>query len=161
MKRFSIINFLLFQACWALAASFPVNAPFFMLTAFAIHFALTPTRRADSLLLIIALLGVLIDQLLVTIKVLDIGQSTLPLWLILLWGHFTLCLNHSLSWLRTLKWPLQSVLGAIFGSFSYYMGLQVGAFNTFQSIEIFIFSYALVWAILLPLMLIYAQWTQR
>lgn len=161
MKLFSIINFIIFQSCWALAATFPANAPFFMLLGFLIHFALSPSRQADCLLIMASLIGIFADQTLVSLGVLNVNQAWLPLWLIMLWAHFTLCLNHSLRWLQKLNYPIQSLFGAVFGSLSYWTGLQVEVFNTFAPTAIFVLIYAMVWAILLPLFVMLAQQTQR
>ncbi|MFH0265627.1 DUF2878 domain-containing protein [Vibrio rumoiensis] len=157
MNRFSIINFIIFQSCWALAASFPASAPFLMLGLLAVHFCLTPTRKADGFLLIAALVGIVIDQLMIWIGVLDVNQSWIPIWLILLWCHFVLCLNHSLLWINKLAWYWIAFLGEVFGTLSYWAGLNLGVFSSGFSQITFILSYALTWTILLPILCYWAH----
>ncbi|MGO2498178.1 MAG: DUF2878 domain-containing protein [Vibrio litoralis] len=152
MHRFSIINFIIFQSCWALAASFPASAPFFMLGLLAVHFALTPTRKADCFLLIAAVLGILVDQLMVWIGILEVNQQWIPIWLILLWCHFILCLNHSLLWLSKLAWYWVAFLGEVFGTLSYWSALKLGVFTSEFTQPSFILGYAIAWTMLLPIL---------
>ncbi|TVO37833.1 DUF2878 domain-containing protein [Vibrio algivorus] len=161
MHRFSIINFIIFQSCWALAASFPASAPFFMIGLLGVHFVLTPTRKADGFLLIAALAGILVDQFMVWIGILEVDQPWIPIWLILLWGHFILCLNHSLLWLSKLAWYWVAFLGEVFGTLSYWSGLKLGVFNTELSQPSFILSYAIAWTILLPILSYWAKITRE
>lgn len=161
MHRFSIINFIIFQSCWALAASFPASAPFFMIGLFGVHFALTPTRKADGVLLIAALVGILVDQLMLWIGILEVGQQWIPIWLILLWCHFILCLNHSLLWLSKLAWYWVAFLGEVFGTLSYWSGLKLGVFSSEFTQLSFILSYAIAWTILLPSLCYWAKISRK
>lgn len=151
MKRFSLINFILFQSSWALAATLPTNAPFFMLILLGVHFLLTPSRMDDVFLLLCALIGIALDQTFIAFSLLDVGQNWVPFWLILLWGHFILCLNHSLKWLRQLNIIVIGLLGAVAGTFSYWMGWRLGVFDTQFTTGLFLVSYTLAWGILLPI----------
>lgn len=154
MKQFWIINLVFFQACWFLAAFLQSDAVLWMLLLFAIHFILSPTRKLDLLVLPMAMLGFLIDQVLIYTGVIAIESEWLPAWLALLWLGLVLCLNHSLAWLFKLNLLWVALIGAVSAPFSYYGGLEFGAFETSVSLYSFFAVFAIIWAVVLPLLIL-------
>ncbi|WP_016957373.1 DUF2878 domain-containing protein [Catenovulum agarivorans] len=159
MKKFWLVNLVLFQLCWLLAAFYQQQAVVFMLLIIILHFVLSPTKKLDFKVLPVALAGMLIDQILMQFAVVQfVGEPTvIPIWLMSLWVIFSFCLNHSLNWLNHIQVKYVVLLGATFGPISYFGGLSLGAFETSTSQNVFLLTYAAVWAIFLPLSRFYCQ----
>lgn len=153
MSRFLVINFILFQASWFMAAFYSQHAAIFILSVVILHFMITPTRGLDTRVLLVGVLGILADQLLIMFGVIDVGQPFIPLWLLMLWLMFSICLNHSLAWLQQLSLYWVAGIGAVFGTLSYVAALNFGAINTAVTKIEFVFIEVLVWLLLLPLMI--------
>jgi len=157
MKLFLVINLVVFQLCWFLAATYQHNSVLIIVGLLGIHFLCSPTKLADVKVLPIALVGVVVDQLLIILQVIQLPSDstsplTIPLWLILLWCIFSWCFNHSLKWLVKLSLLKVAVLGGIFGTLSYTLALQMNVFNTVLPTLYFVLTLALTWALLLPFM---------
>ena len=96
MKLFLVINLVVFQLCWFLAATYQHNSVLIIVGLLGIHFLCSPTKLADVKVLPIALVGVVVDQLLIILQVIQLPSDstsplTIPLWLILLWCIFSWC----------------------------------------------------------------------
>ena len=151
MRLFWIINAVLFQLCWWSAALFTEYAVWIMSAILAIHLMLSPRKLDDLKLLPIALVGICCDQLLIAVDVIDVNQSFIPAWLVLLWVILAWSFNHSLAWLTLLKpWQI-SITGGILGSVSYLAAINLGAISTSLSLTNFIIIDAVLWSFLLPL----------
>ena len=152
MKKFWLVNLVLFQLCWLLAAFYQQQAVVFMLLIIILHFVLSPTKILDLKVLPVAFAGMIIDQILMHFAVvLFVDEpAVIPIWLMLLWVIFSFCLNHSLNWLNHIQVKYVVLLGATFGPISYFGGLSLGAFETSTSQNVFLLTYAAVWAIFLP-----------
>jgi hypothetical protein len=155
MRKFSLINFVAFQVSWFLCASYQKNAIPIVMILICIHFLLSPKKSDDLKVLPIALVGIVIDQLLIILHIIEIPQGTtssviIPVWLALLWCVFSWCFNHSLQWVCNLSLSKISIIGAIFGTLSYYAALKIGVFNSLLSPPYFICIMAIIWALLLP-----------
>ena len=152
MKRFTLVNLLLFQAAW-FSAALAGQWAFAILTALLLlHMMLSPTRMQDLSLLPLALIGWSADMLLQAGNLVSFG-SNVPLWLALLWCHLVLCLNHGLRWLNNLPVVLVSFIGALGGSSSYYAGVKLGTISTALPSPTFLAIYAALWSLLLPILL--------
>ncbi|MEC4089275.1 DUF2878 domain-containing protein [Pseudoalteromonas rubra] len=153
MRNFWLINLIIFQSVWWLCALFTDQAVPLVGLLFLLHFALSPSRKADARSLLILPLGLIVDQSLSLLGVISFadGYQLLPLWLALLWGHFTLTLNHSLSWMSRYHFGIQGALGAVFGALSYIGGIKLGALNSALSLTNVFLIFAVVWAVILPL----------
>lgn len=156
-KPFLLINFGLFQASWWAAALWNQYASALIACFIAIHFLLSPTRRSDAQLLLVAALGMSVDQCLAMLGVLEFEQAYIPLWLVLLWGSFALCLHHSCRWLNKLKLWQVALLGGIFGSLSYVAAINLGVFTTTLTTWQFVLIDGACWLVLLPAMVIWAK----
>jgi hypothetical protein len=118
----------------------------------AIHLMLSPRKLDDLKVLPIAVVGVCCDQLLIALDVIDVNQSFIPAWLVLLWVILAWSFNHSLAWLTLLKPWQVSITGGILGSVSYLAAINLGAISTSLSLTNFIIIDAILWSFLLPLL---------
>lgn len=151
-RKFVWINLVWFQIIWLIAVVYRENTLLLLLISLALHFLLTPTRRCDLQgVVVITLLGSLADYLLSVCGVLIFANSTfIPLWLILLWSHFALSLNHGMLWLIKLPTYARILFGAIFGTLSYYAGAQLGSVTLGSNLLLSLFSLSVIWAVMLP-----------
>jgi hypothetical protein len=90
-------------------------------------------------------------------NVIYFASPTFPLWLVCLWLIFTISLNHSLAWLNKFKLWQISLLGAISGASSYLAAIKIGAINTPLSLIDISATYVVVWALLLPCMILFQR----
>lgn len=160
MKLFFVINVVFFQASWLLAAFFQDYAALLILVLLIIHFLMSPTRRLDSKILLMGLLGIVVDQCLISVDVFAVGQSIIPSWLVMLWLYFSLCLNHSLGWLRNLRYWQVALLGSVLGTLSYVAALNLDVITTTLTQQQFVMIEILVWFVLLPIMVKFANVVQ-
>jgi hypothetical protein len=153
--NFFWLNLVWFQAFWFIAITYTQQAIFVMLLSIMVHFLLSPTKRNDLVsVILITFIGGVADSILTYLGIFNFPEGkTIPLWLVLLWVHFAIALNHSMQWLTKLPIYLQVSFGAIFGTFSYYMGSQLGAVTLNSNLILSLFSICITWAILLPLYL--------
>ncbi|MCW8996069.1 MAG: DUF2878 domain-containing protein, partial [Psychromonas sp.] len=146
------INFIWFQLVWLIAVYFTEDAQYFLVLSLLAHFYLTPTCRHDFWVMFsVTLLGASADALLKLAGVMAfMDTAILPVWLLILWAHFALALNHSLSWLKRFPGYLQAVFGGIFGPLSYYAGYKMGAVLFPLQIPRTLLILAVIWFCLLP-----------
>lgn len=157
MRRFWPINAVLFQLAWFAAALLTEYAAGIILSLLVLHFYLSPCRKTDSKLLLLAPIGWLTDILLIQYGVFYADQTQWPLWLALLWAMFAISLNHSLKWTMNIA-PLWLVLiGAVAGTSSYLAAINFNALFSSLPTQLLIVYLATTWALLLPLMVILGQ----
>jgi hypothetical protein len=160
MKRFWIINFLLFQACWFCAAFYTEQAALWMLVIVALHFWLSPSRRGDLKVLMLVSVGVFADSLHLNLGTFTVQHSLFPLWLALLWCMFILTLNHSLQWLIYKPLWLIALFGGVGGASSYIGGIKAGALQSTLPIEWLAAILFAAWALLFPLIVMLYRYVQ-
>lgn len=155
-RQFFWINLIWFQLIWLIAVYFNNQALYFLVFSLLCHFYLTPTRRHDLWLMgFVTLVGATTDALLTQAGVMLFpGGVLLPLWLFMLWTHFSLALNHCLSWLERLPFYLQAVFGGVFGPLSYYIGYRMGAVSFPLLLPRTLLILAVIWFCLLPVYVI-------
>jgi hypothetical protein len=156
-NKFWIINLVLFQLAWFCCALLTTHASWILPCIIALHFLFSPKKSADLKLCIIASSGVIIDFCLMQFNVIYFASPTFPLWLVCLWLIFTISLNHSLAWLNKFKLWQISLLGAISGASSYLAAIKIGAINTPLSLIDISATYVVVWALLLPCMILFQR----
>jgi len=151
-KRFIWINFIWFQVIWFIAVLYTDQAVNILLFSLFLHFLISPIREADLLTLLgITLLGSLADYLLTFLGIFIFPDALfIPIWLILLWAHFALSLNHGMSWMIKLPLYARILFGAIFGTLSYYAGAELGAVTLHHNLILSLFAMSMIWASLLP-----------
>ncbi|TWD43353.1 uncharacterized protein DUF2878 [Vibrio crassostreae] len=157
MKRFWIINLVLFQATWVCSAFFTAQAPFVTPLIVVVHFLLSPTRSSDLKILILLPLGLLLDSLFFHFGVFAVdsaiaNQSWFPVWLVCLWIMFLISFNHSLNWLLKCSKVILFVTGFVAGTSSYWGGIKAGALLTTWPDASVVAALAISWGILLPLL---------
>ncbi len=151
-KHFIWINALVFQLVWFMSILWQQDGWPLALLLLLGHFYLSPCRRQDfTLMLGVSLVGIILDSSLSAFEVFVFAeQALIPIWLVLIWGHFALCLNHSLAWLRRIPLALVAVIGAIAGPASYLAGYRLGAVEIPYGSFISGLILAVFWALLLP-----------
>lgn len=151
-KRFYWLDLIWFQLVWFIAIFYTDKATLILLTSLCMHFLLSPTRLSDLYNLIqITVIGVLADYLLAYLGILIFtGHAFIPLWLILLWGHFAVTLNHGMSWLIKIPLIARILFGGIFGTLSYYSGSQLDSVILHSNLFISLFALCVIWSVLLP-----------
>lgn len=151
-KNFFWINLVWFQVIWFLAILYTQQANVIMAISLCFHFLFTPTRSSDLRnLIFISSIGICADYFLTAIGILNFNTTTfIPLWLILLWCHFSLTLSHSMLWLSKLALIARILFGAFFGTLSYYTATQLNDAQLHQNLILSLFSLAVIWGVLLP-----------
>ena len=95
--------------------------------------------------------GILMDTALLQGGVFSfIGTEYLPVWLLLLWGCFSLVVVQVLAgWLR--HWWLAAIVGAVTGPLAYWGGAALGGQLVFAESLTFLLTLAPCWGLLLAL----------
>jgi len=157
----NIVNFLWFQTIWWLVILFQTNAVIPVSLLIMLWLWFTPTRRLDLLLMaIIALIGALLDSILMAVGVFQFPNSAylfstvehwlVPIWLILLWAALAGTVQHSLMLFH--QRPASAALGgAIFAPLSYIAGERFGAVTFGYSLLTTFILLAAIWALVFPL----------
>lgn len=154
-SRFFWINLVTFQAAWFLGVIFHDLAMVPMALLLCLHFYFTPERKADlAVLLAVLPLGLVIDGGLIFSGTVDFaGGWAFPVWLILLWGHFCLSLNHGLRWLWSLPKGVIVLFGVVGGPMTYWGGAKLGAAVVSEPAIAFA-AMAVAWGVIM----FYAAW---
>ncbi|MCE2573131.1 DUF2878 domain-containing protein [Motilimonas eburnea] len=152
VKHFIWVNALVFQLVWFSSILMQQDSwPITLLLLFG-HFYLSPQRRQDVILMFgVTLVGIIMDSSLSALEVFVFADQVLmPVWLIFIWLHFALCLNHSLAWLRRIPLVLVALIGAVAGPASYLAGYRLGAVELSYGSVISGVIIAVLWALALP-----------
>ena len=155
-RQFQWLNLIWFNVIWFIAVYFTTQGLYFLFFSLLCHFYLTPTRRHDLwVMLSVTLVGAGCDALLKQVGVMFFTDGVLlPLWLLLLWTHFALALNHGMSWLKRFPLYLQAVFGGLFGPLSYFAGYKMGAVSFPLQLPATLSVLAVIWFCLLPVYLV-------
>ena len=155
-RQFQWLNLIWFNIIWFVAIYFTKQGQCFLVISLLCHFYFTPTRRHDLwVMLSVTFLGASSDALLTHFNVMFFAENVLlPLWLLILWAHFALALNHGLSWLQYFPLYLQAIFGGIFGPLSYYAGYKMGAVIFPMALPKTLVFMAMSWFFLLPIYLL-------
>ena len=153
MPAFWLINLALFQLGWFAALLLNQHAVAILASTVLLHFCLSPTKKADLLILLLAPIGWVLDYSLFQLDYLGTDTGIFPIWLLLLWVSFILSLNHSLKWLSQQHRLIASLSGMIFGPLSYLSATKVGVLTSSLTPLVFILVFGALWALLLPTLL--------
>lgn len=158
VKHFIWVNALVFQLVWFTSILLQLDSWPIALLLLIGHFYLIPNRRYDlTLMLGVSLVGIILDSALSALQLFVFAdQALIPVWLVFIWFHFALCLNHSLAWLRRIPLALVAVIGAIAGPASYLAGYRLGAVELPYGSVISGLVLAVLWALLLPVFVQYS-----
>lgn len=154
MSKFLLTNLLFFQIIWFVSAVYQQDGIVVTTLLIIIHFIFSPSKKNDVKVLLLAAIGLCVDQLLLMLNIIGFSNNTtmVPYWFILLWCYFSITFNHSLQWTLQLPIVLQSLLGGIFGTLSYIGALSFNAISTTVSQTAFILYFFITWSILFPLL---------
>lgn len=150
MKKFWLIDLIVFQSAWWLCALYSYHASPIVSALLIMRLIISPTRKHDLMLLPVALIGILFDQIMISNHIIVQQSDVIPMWLILLWCFFILTFNHSLAWLAQLPLAAKIASGALFGPLSYYSASLLGAISLSPKIVIAMIFYSIFFALLLP-----------
>ena len=157
-RYFKLINIIWFQAIWFVAVWFQNQALWLLLSSIVLHLYLSPSRRQDAgLILLIAPIGMVADLLVQATGLIVFVDGPIPLWLLLLWCHFAVTVNHGFAWLGRFNLWMVAVMGGFAGASSYFGGAKLGA-AALQDPLLVVMIHAAVWALVLPLFLQIRQW---
>jgi len=161
-RWFIVYNFVSFQIAWFMSIHWKEQSILPLIAIILLHFALSQHRRRDWLTLaLITIVGSFVDMTAAyaNLFVFESGQL-LPIWLILLWANFSLTFHYSMSWLMHLHTLLQSLLGGIFGTASYFAAFKLGAVDYPMPMSFTLFFMIVIWSINLPVFVLIAEATQ-
>ncbi len=108
-----------------------------------------------KLFLFAALLGFLLDSILVVTGFIAFPEHTLmsgpsPLWMVCLWINLSATLNLSMSWLKG-RYLLAGAMATVAGPMAYLAGEKLGAITLFGSTSVFVVS--IMWCVAMPLLI--------
>lgn len=157
-----IINFILFQLGWfvtiyAAAHGMPYVGVVYTITWMLVHlFLMNGMRNAEfRFLLFAALIGYLLDSLLVVSEFIAFPEQTIlagpsPVWMVCLWINLAATINFSLSWLKE-RYALAGVMAAVAGPLAYAAGEKLGAITLFGNTSYLTVS--IMWCLAMPLLI--------
>lgn len=151
--RFLIANAILFQVGWFVCLMGGDSwAVVFTGIALAGHFWWSPSRQADLLAMILAVvIGGLHDCVLLALGYIRFVETDAfpPFWLMAVWAMFGLTLNHSLLWVYRRFW-LSAALGIIAGPLSYLAGVKLSTAEWSAPLGQLLPVIAFMWLLVLP-----------
>lgn len=149
-----VINGLWFQVVWFICVLFKQDGV--LVTGLLLLVALIFMRLNTRILLAAALVtagGCMIDTLLTQLGLFKFDESTcrscIPLWLILLWGAFSLTLFSSLSYLQH-RPAIAALAGAIAAPMSYFAAFKLGAVSFHYDATVTMGIISAIWIVFLP-----------
>lgn len=158
-RRHIIYNLVMFQLAWffcAYGAAHDMPWLAFLVVAPVVIWHLSHARKKSQearLLLCMVLMGLLLDQSLLSLGMLSFPDSGLPHgwlppWMLMLWLVFATTLNVSLRWTRA-SLGLRVLLGALGGPLAYTAGQHLGAIRLPHEASLLAIAFA--WALAFPL----------
>lgn len=150
-----LLNAILFQMMWFSAALLSDELALGVLGVLVVHFIWASHLARDLSLgkgfvvLVAFLIGLAIDYSLKNAGIYEFDTSrtwlgSLPVWLVIMWAGFSFTLYGSLEWL--LAKPIAFVFCcAIFGPFSYWVGMNIGIVRFFIEDLVVISCLWIVW----------------
>ncbi|MGB0866414.1 MAG: DUF2878 domain-containing protein [Granulosicoccaceae bacterium] len=102
--------------------------------------------------LLVATAGVSLELFMIQAGLSQYNSAThLPVWLPLLWVLFGFTFGRSMNWLLSSPLPLQSALGALAGTLTYFSANAFGVLDLKPAAFISALCLAILWAAALPL----------
>lgn len=161
-----VVNLSLFKIGWlasvfTAAASMPVLGTIVVGIAVVAHLWLSHDSRNElKLLAFAAFLGLIWESLLVASGIVSYEASSIlpgiaPYWIVGMWVLFATTLNVAMRWLRK-SVAIAAAAGAAGGPLSFLAGEKMGAVS-FANPSLALFVIGLGWAVLLPLLVHFAQ----
>lgn len=141
-----------FNAAWASLVFGHQTMPWLGPALVVVGLAFTKIRSQLRSVLMIALIGCAMDQLLTAAGLFSFDTSpygampTIPYWLVALWLCFAATLHSSLAWLLEKPKLITMLAFAISGPFSYWVAFKAGAYSLPQGLTLSIAVLVCVWA---------------
>lgn len=135
-KRDALINFILFQVTWFALVMDLLDGKLGVISLFLLflHVLISSKNTLREMLFVclVVFFGVISDALMHSLFLYEFPKyesvNFIPVWLVLLWCGFSLCLIRSLAWL--FEYPILFLIGmTVFGPLSYLAGEQLGAIS--------------------------------
>ena len=161
--KFLLFNILGLQLTWVACAYGAINGIHNLgmhvgLTYITLHFLFTKSRLIDLVvLLVIGSLGIIVNSVNAHFGAISFTETSntyfmIPYWLMTLWFVFSLMIPHSLQWAsKYLKFSF--LLGAVGGSYSYWLGHKLGALHLSEPLSYSIALYFVEWGLIFTLAL--------
>ena len=141
-----------FNAAWASLVFGNQIIPWLGPALVVLGLSFTKIRSQLRSVLIIALIGCVMDQLLTAIGLFSFDASSsgalpmIPYWLVALWLCFSATLHSSLAWLLDKPKLITILAFGISGPFSYWVAFKAGAYTLPQGLTFSIAVLVCVWA---------------
>lgn len=172
-RHFRIVNAVMFQGGWFLAAlgptwGLPWLGPLVAVVFIAFHLRYVSAQPRTELLTVLAVLplGLIFDSVLSASGWVDYAGGWLsplaPLWILAMWALYATTLHNALGFILNLK-PLpryaMAVAGGGFsGTTSYIAGTRLGAISFPQPFWPTVALLVVMWAVAVPLTVLIAGW---
>lgn len=163
----SLVNYLLFQACWFAAVEDGTEgylwlAPTVIGLAVLVHLSMVRERCEASYLLAVGALGTAMDSGLLALGLTDYTTfpagwppGLVPPWITMIWVAFATLPRFSLGWLAG-RPRLAALFGALGGPLSYFAGVKYGAVETSSEPLWTYAALSVQYAVAMPLMMRFA-----
>jgi hypothetical protein len=163
----TLINISLYQVGWfccvlGAAWGYPLSGGLAALALTGLHVVLAEDRQAEIKLMLCALLiGIVVDSGQQALGIFTFKTDAnwplwLPLWVFVIWAQFATLFHFALSWLQN-RYLLAALFGGVGGPLAYYAGGRLGAATFPVDITMSLFSLALCWTIVTPLLVLLAR----
>lgn len=120
-----------------------------VVTLYAVNWK--PLLLKRKALLFFILVGLAAEWIVVELGVLQFtGASMLPSWLVWLWLGFAAMAFTAMDWMGG-RYLACAIFGLVFGPITYLAGVGFGAAERLSSMPVLVFTYAVMWGLLMLL----------
>lgn len=162
----ALINYLGFQAAWfsivlsAAAGRSEFGIALALLLVVLQLAVLVQIKRELCFVFLVAVIGSLLDGLVMYLGAFSFPVASpslwpYPLWMSALWLSFAMTLNHSMLWLKS-RYLVAALLGAICGPLCYIAAQSFGAINLLEPLQFSLTAISLCWTVAM-LLITYLQ----
>jgi len=155
MLPWLVSQFLLFKAMWLILVIGQNEYLWLGAALLALQVIISPSKKVDFMIMPMAMVGIVIDVILIFIGLFIFEQT--PYWLFLLWAGFALSIGHSLQILNKLPTAWLVIVGGLAGSGSYMTGWHFEAVQLPYGPAISSAVLFAIWALLLPFLMFIDQ----
>ena len=107
-------------------------------------------RKQWQACLLIAFMGIAMDQSLTLLEVFRFPDQWIPLWLVLLWCSFAVVMPTGFGFLQKLAKPWQALFGAVGGTVAYAAAWKLGAVSFSLPVWQVLLIQSVLWGIFVP-----------
>lgn len=155
LGQYRLLNLFSFKLLWFILVVFQNSAAIPALIILIFLNIFHPEKRlAWRTFFLISVVGICIDSILSISGVFIFDQSLtfmpIPIWLLLLWLAFAMTLPYGFAFISKSPPGIQALVGAV-ASFSYLIGMNLGAVSYGYSLLITQSILILIWSLLIPL----------